>query len=154
MTSALFVLYVGILAPLIPTAPKEDPKKALDEIIQVSKKWEVEETVGTVRYKLLLTFNGKATGTVGVMSGTATVKYKKKNVTVKIALSLTRSRFLFITRYPALNTVFAGTMISSDQKLMPLRRTISQRATMILKKNKLCPKSMQFATKCMKPASK
>jgi len=125
----------------------------MDEIIQVSRKWVVEETVGTVKYKLMLTLNGKSRGTVGTLAGTATIRYKKKDVTVKISLSLDKGRYRFITRYPAVATVFTGTMVSSDQAHMPLRKSISQATTLILKKNRLCPKSTQFATQCMKPAA-
>ncbi len=153
MLLQLFLIVATLLQPL-QAGKNEDGKKALDEILQVSKDWKVRQSSGTIQFDLTMTLSGETSGVVGDLRGVATVKYKKKEVKVKVEVALTKGQFLFITRYPALKVTLVGSMTSMDQAHMPLNEKIRQRETLILKKSKLCPKSGKFGTQCMQPAGK
>ncbi len=128
----------------------QSSRKAKDQIINKAKVWSVQENKGAIKFKLKLILNGNLKGEIGYLRGTATIKYKQKEIVVKMSAKLKSGKYLFLTRYPALKGVF---LLENKSKTgsFPLKKRMRYKETLVLKKDKLCPISTKFPVKCMKP---
>ncbi len=145
------VVLVGTWMPTPAGATDDDGRKAMEEILDISRNWTVEETRGTIQYKLNLTLNGNTEGILGELAGEGTVQVKDKQVRITMTAQLTQGRYTYVTRYPALIFTFTGRIRSSDPSVFPVKETISQQETLLLKDGRLCPLSVRQNPTCMQP---
>lgn len=149
-----FAVMVFLISEVFAPSQGTSAPSARDEIIQVASVWEVSETKGTIQYSLRLVLNSSESGEVGSLKGTATITTKGKKYTITIDTKLLKGKYSYITKYPALRATFKGTKTSSDSKGFPLKPEISFTDTLILRNNRLCPKSQREFVKCMNPVKK
>ncbi|MBU1219979.1 hypothetical protein KKF34_06925 [Myxococcota bacterium] len=149
-----FAVLVFLISEVFTPAQGTSAPSARDEIMAVSSIWEVSETKGTIQYSLRLALNSSDSGNIGTLKGTATITTKGKKYTITVDTKLLNGKYSYVTKYPALKATFKGTKTSSDPKGFPLKPEISFTDTLIMRNNKLCPKSQREFVKCMNPVKK
>ena len=151
---AVVVLFgLGLFVSRV-SATEVEEKKAQEEILNTGRNWTVDWTVGTIQYKLQLTLNGKATDTIGELTGDGTIRVKDKTVRIHVSVQLTQGKFHYVTRYPAMTFTFQGRMTSSDPSVFPVKETIQMTESLLLKEGNLCPLSQRQNPQCLKPQQK